>query len=43
MVAFEDIRRMAMIGAGTMGAGMALCYAQAGYEVALYDVRPEQL
>jgi len=43
MVAFEDIRRMAMVGAGTMGAGMALCYAQAGYEVALYDVRPEQL
>jgi len=43
MVAFNDIRRMAMIGAGTMGAGMALCYAQAGYEVALYDVRPEQL
>jgi 3-hydroxybutyryl-CoA dehydrogenase len=43
MAAFEDIRRMAMIGAGTMGAGMALCYAQAGYEVALYDVRPEQL
>jgi 3-hydroxyacyl-CoA dehydrogenase len=32
-----------MIGAGTMGAGMGLCFAQAGYEVALYDVKEEQL
>jgi 3-hydroxybutyryl-CoA dehydrogenase len=40
---FEDVQRVAMIGAGTMGAGMAMCYAQAGYEVALYDVKAEQL
>jgi 3-hydroxybutyryl-CoA dehydrogenase len=40
---FEDVQRVAMIGAGTMGAGMGLCYAQAGYEVALYDVKAEQL
>jgi len=33
---FEDVRRVAMIGAGTMGPGMAMCYAQAEYEVALY-------
>jgi 3-hydroxyacyl-CoA dehydrogenase len=32
-----------MIGAGTMGAGMGLCFAQAGYEVVLYDVHEEQL
>jgi 3-hydroxyacyl-CoA dehydrogenase len=32
-----------MIGAGTMGAGMGMCYAQAGYEVVLYDVKAEQL
>jgi 3-hydroxybutyryl-CoA dehydrogenase len=40
---FEDIHRVAMIGAGTMGAGMGMCYAQAGYEVVLYDVKDEQL
>ncbi len=40
---FEDIQRVAMIGAGTMGAGMGMCYAQAGYEVVLYDVKAEQL
>lgn len=34
---FEDIQRVAMIGAGTMGAGMAMCYAQAGYQVAMYS------
>lgn len=34
---FEDVQRVAMIGAGTMGAGMAICFAQAGYEVALYS------
>ncbi len=40
---FEDVRRTAMIGAGTMGAGMGLCFAQAGYEVILYDVEEEHL
>lgn len=34
---FEDVQRMAMLGAGTMGAGMAMCFAQAGYQVALYS------
>ncbi|MFP4344790.1 MAG: 3-hydroxyacyl-CoA dehydrogenase family protein [Anaerolineales bacterium] len=43
MIEFDDIRRTTMIGAGTMGAGMGLCFAQAGYEVVLYDVQPEQL
>ncbi len=40
---FEDVKRAAMIGAGTMGAGMGMCYAQAGYEVVLYDVEAGQL
>ena len=43
MIRFEDVRRVALIGAGTMGSGMSLCYALAGYEVALYDVEAEQL
>lgn len=40
---FEDVKRMAMIGAGTMGAGMSLCYAQAGYQVALFSRKRESL
>ena len=28
---FEQIHQVAMIGAGTMGSGMSMCYAQAGY------------
>jgi 3-hydroxybutyryl-CoA dehydrogenase len=40
---FEDVQRVAMIGAGTMGAGMGMCYAQAGYDVVLYDVDAGQL
>ncbi len=40
---FEDIHNVAMVGAGTMGAGMSWCFAQAGYSVQLYDVSPQQL
>src|SRR5574342_389171 len=40
---FEDIHNVAMVGAGTMGAGMSWCFAQAGYNVKLYDVSPQQL
>ena len=40
---YEDIRNIAMIGAGTMGAGMSWCFAQAGYNVKLHDVDPGQL
>jgi 3-hydroxybutyryl-CoA dehydrogenase len=43
MVKFEDVARTTMIGAGTMGAGMGMCFAQAGYAVTLYDVNPGQL
>ena len=41
MIAFEQIRQVAMVGGGTMGPGMALCYAQAGYEVHLYSRSPK--
>jgi 3-hydroxybutyryl-CoA dehydrogenase len=37
VVKFENVQRVAMIGAGTMGAGMAMCYAQAGYQVTMYS------
>lgn len=43
MMRFEDVQRVAMIGAGTMGSGMATCYAQAGYHVALYSRAQESL
>lgn len=39
----EEIRQAAVIGAGTMGAGMGLCLALAGREVRLYDIAPAQL
>jgi 3-hydroxybutyryl-CoA dehydrogenase len=39
----EDIRDVAIIGAGTMGAGMSWCFAQGGHRVRLYDVSPQQL
>jgi 3-hydroxybutyryl-CoA dehydrogenase len=40
---FEDVQRVAMIGSGTMGTGMAMCYAQAGYQVVLYSRTSESL
>jgi 3-hydroxybutyryl-CoA dehydrogenase len=36
-VNLKRIRRVAMIGAGTMGAGIGLCFARAGYEVTLFS------
>lgn len=38
-----DIQKIAVIGAGTMGAGIAQTACQAGYEVALCDASSEQL
>lgn len=38
----DDIRDAALIGAGTMGAGFALCFALAGCRARLYDINPEQ-
>jgi 3-hydroxybutyryl-CoA dehydrogenase len=40
---FEDLRRVTVVGAGTMGAGMSMCFAQAGYEVCLYSRTSESL
>ncbi len=37
------IERVAVIGAGTMGAGIAQVCAQAGWETRLYDAFPEGL
>lgn len=37
----ENKIRVGVVGAGTMGAGIAQVAAQAGHEVCLYDARPE--
>ena len=39
----EQVRTIAIIGAGTMGAGISLCIAGAGYDVHLYDISDRQL
>jgi len=39
----EGVRRVAVIGAGTMGAGIAQVAATAGWWTVLFDVRPEAL
>lgn len=39
----DDIRKVAVIGSGMMGTGCAMVFADAGYQVALYDVVPEAL
>ncbi|MFQ5915104.1 MAG: 3-hydroxyacyl-CoA dehydrogenase family protein [Nitrospinota bacterium] len=35
-----EIRRIAVIGAGTMGSGIALCFAKSGLEVSLRELEP---
>ena len=40
-VSIDDVRRVAVIGAGTMGHGIAELAAMAGYDVALYDINDE--
>jgi 3-hydroxybutyryl-CoA dehydrogenase len=42
-VNLNDIHNIAIIGSGTMGAGMSWRFAQAGYHVNLYDIDPQQL
>jgi 3-hydroxyacyl-CoA dehydrogenase len=42
-MAQRDIRKVAVVGAGTMGPGMAATFARNGFDTALYDVKPEQL
>ena len=39
----DDISDVALIGAGTMGAGFGLCFALAGCRARLYDINPKQL
>jgi 3-hydroxybutyryl-CoA dehydrogenase len=37
----DGIKKIAVIGAGTMGQGIAQLCASSGYTVMLYDVQPE--
>jgi 3-hydroxyacyl-CoA dehydrogenase len=43
MVNVEDVKGVAIVGSGTMGAGIGMCFAQAGYDIALTDVKAEAL
>ena len=36
-----EIRKILMIGAGTMGSGIAQCAAQSGYQVTMMDMKDE--
>jgi len=39
----REINKVAVVGAGTMGPGMAATFARNGFATALFDVNPEQL
>ena len=39
----REIARAAVLGAGTMGGGIAMCFANVGIEIVLIDVKPEAL
>ena len=39
----RDIKKIAVIGAGTMGGGIAICFADAGFEVTLLEINPDAL
>ncbi len=39
----DDIKTVAIVGAGTMGPGMAATFARHGFETRLTDVKPEVL
>src|SRR5215211_7142440 len=43
MMAAREMEKIAVVGAGTMGPGMAATFARNGFDTALYDVKPEQL
>lgn len=43
MKALADIKKIAVLGAGTMGPGIAQTYAMGGYEVCLYDIAQASL
>jgi 3-hydroxyacyl-CoA dehydrogenase len=42
-MAIDDITRVAVVGAGLMGHGIALEFALAGYQVSLHDISEERL
>mgnify|MGYP002631779710 CR=1 FL=1 len=39
----RSIEKIAIIGAGTMGGGIAMCFADAGYDVTLLEINPDAL
>ena len=39
----DKVKKVAVVGAGTMGPGMAATFARHGFDTALYDVKSEQL
>ena len=39
----EQVRTVAVIGTGTMGAGFSLCFAQVGFDVHVFDISAGQL
>ncbi len=39
----DSVRKVAVVGAGTMGPGMAATFARHGFDTTLFDVKPEQL
>ncbi|MFN8593041.1 MAG: 3-hydroxyacyl-CoA dehydrogenase NAD-binding domain-containing protein [Thermomicrobiales bacterium] len=39
----RDVKQVAVIGAGTMGPGMAATFARHGFDTTLFDVKPEQI
>lgn len=43
IIGIMDIKNVAVIGAGTMGNGIAHVFAQSGFQVQLIDVNPDQL
>ena len=42
-MAIREVKKVAVVGAGTMGPGMAATFARHGFETTLFDVKPEQL
>ena len=43
LVKLEEVKKIAVFGAGTMGPGLAQVFATAGYDVALYSRSAETL
>ncbi len=39
----DDVKTVAVVGAGTMGPGMAATFARYGFKTTLFDVKPEQI